>query len=186
MKVQRLISVMTVAATSAMLLFTAAGPSSADTRPATASAGQSAAASTLETPITGTFTDATGGTGSFAGTFIPTQFVDEGGKLATVGTLTGTMTDSAGAAVGTVNQQTTVPTTVALATCDILNLDLGPLNLNLLGLEVHLNRVVLDIVASAVPGNLLGNLLCAVAHLLDPFQLSALLDILNQILGLLR
>ena len=44
---------------------------------------------------------------------------------------------------------------------------LGPLDLNLLGLEVHLDPVVLDIVAQPGPGNLLGNLLCAVAGLLD-------------------
>ena len=35
----------------------------------------------------------------------------------------------------------------AAATCDILHLVLGPLDLDLLGLQVHLNRVVLDIVA---------------------------------------
>ena len=52
------------------------------------------------------------------------------------------------------------------AACDILNLVLGPLDLNILGLEVHLNQVVLDIIATPGPGQLLGNLLCAVAGLL--------------------
>jgi hypothetical protein len=51
--------------------------------------------------------------------------------------------------------------------CDILHLVLGPLDLNLLGLKVHLDKVVLDIVAQSGAGQLLGNLLCAVAHLLD-------------------
>jgi hypothetical protein len=51
--------------------------------------------------------------------------------------------------------------------CQILNLTLGPLHLNLLGLVVDLNRVHLRITAVRGPGNLLGNLLCAVAHLLD-------------------
>ena len=51
--------------------------------------------------------------------------------------------------------------------CQILNLTLGPLHLNLLGLVVNLNRVHLKITAVRGPGNLLGNLLCAVAHLLD-------------------
>ena len=60
------------------------------------------------------------------------------------------------------------------AECDILNLVLGPLDLNLLGLEVHLKRVVLDIVAVPGAGNLLGNLLCAVAGLLDGTPLSNL------------
>jgi hypothetical protein len=78
----------------------------------------------------------------------------------------------------------------AQATCTILHLVLGPLDLNLLGLVVHLNRVVLDITAHSGPGNLLGNLLCAVAHLLDnatPSQgnLLNLSSLLNRIVGIL-
>jgi hypothetical protein len=74
------------------------------------------------------------------------------------------------------------------AACDILNLVLGPLDLNLLGLEINLQRVVLDIVAVPGAGNLLGNLLCAVAGLLDrdgPLTgISALLNRLLTGLGL--
>ena len=76
------------------------------------------------------------------------------------------------------------------AACDILNLVLGPLDLNVLGLQVSLQRVVLDIVAVAGAGQLLGNLLCAVAGLLDGGPLAGLLGqlstLLNQILGLLN
>ena len=51
---------------------------------------------------------------------------------------------------------------------------------------VHLNQVVLNIDATAAPGNLLGNLLCAVAHLLDGSGgLGGISAILNQILGIL-
>ena len=69
-------------------------------------------------------------------------------------------------------------------TCDILNLAVGPLDLNLLGLEVHLDDceggpVTLDITAEEGPGNLLGNLLCGLANLLNnqgpPRQINALL-----------
>ena len=66
---------------------------------------------------------------------------------------------------------------------------LGPLNLNLLGLRVHLNRVVLDIVAATGAGNLLGNLLCAVTGLLDNTGLLGqlrLANVLNRILSVLR
>jgi hypothetical protein len=42
------------------------------------------------------------------------------------------------------------------AACPILHLDLGPLDLNLLGLHVHLNEVILNIEAIPGPGNLLG------------------------------
>jgi hypothetical protein len=77
-----------------------------------------------------------------------------------------------------------------LVACSILHLVLGPLDLNLLGLAVHLNTVVLDITAIPGAGNLLGNLLCAVAGLLDgPLTgplLGTLTALLNAILALLN
>ena len=42
------------------------------------------------------------------------------------------------------------------AVCNILNLVLGPLHLNLLGLVVDLNRVILNITGQTGAGNLLG------------------------------
>jgi len=72
-------------------------------------------------------------------------------------------------------------------TCEILDLTLGPLDLNLLGLEIHLNQVHLTIDANPA-GGLLGQLLCGIANLLNPFnlaQLNQLLTLLNQLLGLL-
>jgi hypothetical protein len=57
------------------------------------------------------------------------------------------------------------------------------LNLNLLGLEVDLNQIVLDITGQTGAGNLLGNLLCAIAGLLD--SPGGLARLLNQILGVL-
>jgi hypothetical protein len=74
----------------------------------------------------------------------------------------------------------------ARATCPILHLVLGPLDLDLLGLQVHLDRVVLNVDAQSGPGNLLGNLLCAVAGLLDGGLnglLGQLVGLLNRILG---
>jgi hypothetical protein len=90
-----------------------------------------------------------------------------------------------------INGQKLARTAVGVAQptqCDILNLVLGPLDLNILGLEVHLNRVVLDIIAVPGPGNLLGNLLCAIAGLLDDGLgglLGQLIAILNDILDAL-
>ena len=52
--------------------------------------------------------------------------------------------------------------------CDILFLDLGPISLNVLGLAVDLSRILLDIDAVPGAGNLVGNLLCAIANLLNP------------------
>ena len=79
----------------------------------------------------------------------------------------------------------------AAGSCDILDLVLGPLNLDLLGLEVFLDTVTLEIVATPGAGNLLGNLLCAVTGLLDgpgPLQnlLRGISNLLNQILGALN
>jgi hypothetical protein len=74
--------------------------------------------------------------------------------------------------------------------CDILFLDLGPISLDLLGLELDLSRILLDLDADPGPGNLLGNLLCAVTGLLDGAGLLAdilgILDRINGILALLN
>jgi len=53
------------------------------------------------------------------------------------------------------------------ATTQILNLHLGPINLNLLGLQVTTSPICLDISATSGPGNLLGNLLTNIANLLN-------------------
>jgi hypothetical protein len=55
---------------------------------------------------------------------------------------------------------------------EILHLSLGPVDLNLLGLQVHLDNcnngpVTVDISAQSGPGELLGNLLDRVSHVLD-------------------
>jgi len=53
------------------------------------------------------------------------------------------------------------------ATTQVLNLHLGPINLNVLGLQVKTSPICLDISAQSGPGNLLGNLLTNVANLLN-------------------
>jgi hypothetical protein len=68
--------------------------------------------------------------------------------------------------------------------CRILHLELGPLDLNLLGLRIQLSRVVVDITAERGPGNLLGNLLCAIAGLLNGNPTAGLVALLNRILGI--
>ena len=139
----------------------------------------------LSHPVTGTFPG-----GTFQGLLDITSFAVQNGQLVALGNLSGTLTNTAGAIIGTVtNVPVAIPVDLAQTTgsCQILHLDLGPLDLNLLGLQVHLNEVVLDITAQAGPGNLLGNLLCAIAHLLDApgSPLGGLAALLNGILGLL-
>jgi hypothetical protein len=138
--------------------------------------------SPLTVPVTGV-TDA-GDT--FAGTLAITRFKNQGGELVALGMVSGTVTNAAGIPVGTASQAVALPVNVVTATCAILHLTLGPLDLNLLGLVVHLDRVVLNIDAQSGPGALLGNLLCAVAGLLDGAgPLGQIAALLNQILAIL-
>jgi hypothetical protein len=145
-----------------------------------------AATSLKNVPITGK----TGSGKTFKGTFTVDRFVSRNGQTYALGTLT-----------GKVGQRTVSRTNVAIpakvggtttggardaAVCPILHLVLGPLTLHLLGLNVHLNQVVLDITATSGPGNLLGNLLCSVSNLLNggvalpaPLSLSQVTGLLN-------
>jgi len=73
------------------------------------------------------------------------------------------------------------------AACGILDLDIGAIHLDLLGLVIDLAPIHLDITAVPGAGNLLGNLLCAVAGLLDPNSgLLTLINNLTQLLNLLN
>jgi hypothetical protein len=169
------------------LLFLAVAMIVALAAPAAVAAKKPSSGGTVAAPVTGTFQDALGGTGRFSGTFTP-DFASSPTPTSTslTGTLSGTLTDSLGTVVGTVTQTTTFQVIGGDGSCQILDLVLGPLNLDLLGLEVFLDTVHLNITAQSGPGNLLGNLLCAVAGLLDQNTLgTALTQLLNQILGLL-
>jgi hypothetical protein len=173
-----------VVAFAATLAVSVAAAGTATAAPSTGAATPQARTAAVSAPVTGTLP----GGGSFAGTYTVNRFLGRQGQLLATGTLSGTLTDAAGNVIGTVTQAPVQNMPVAVqATCEILHLDLGPLDLNLLGLMVHLDRVVLDISAQQAPGNLLGNLLCAVAHLLDHNNPStgALAAILNRILALL-
>jgi hypothetical protein len=89
-----------------------------------------------------------------------------------------------------ISQNVSLPVISADPSCSLVNLVLGPLHLNILGLVIDLNQVVLNITAVPGAGNLLGNLLCAVANLLNggsPLStlLTQLQTLLNQILAAL-
>jgi hypothetical protein len=127
--------------------------------------------------------------GMLDGVFTITGFaLNDAHQLVANGTFTGTLTDTAGVTTLTDEISSVVVTTAATgATCPILDLTLGPLHLDLLGLVIDLNQVHLTITAQQGPGNLLGNLLCSVAHLLDSggtnTAIQNLLNILNGLLG---
>jgi hypothetical protein len=132
-------------------------------------------------PVTGT----TSRGGKFAGTFNIKQFSVVNNQIVATGTLTGTITNGIGNVIGTILKTISMIVSFHGATCDILHLELGPLDLDLLGLIVHLDKVVLDIDADP-NGGLLGSLLCAIANLLNTNGLLAdIAALLNQILALL-
>jgi hypothetical protein len=114
------------------------------------------AATTL--PVTGTLPNGTAFTGALSN--LTTSVV--GGVLTLTGTVTGTGLPAGGTPFTAPIQDLVTP-----AGCTILTLDLGPLHLDLLGLVIDLAPINLDITAVPGAGNLLGNLLCAIAGLLD-------------------
>ena len=152
----------------------------------------------MSTPAAGTTTTGL----PVTGTFNITSFKNVDGAITAVGTFTGSVdggapvTTPATSVVQAANGKplaggAAAPAAAAAAgTCSILDLTLGPLHLDLLGLVVDLNQVHLQITAEQGSGNLLGNLLCAVAGLLDNTGtgglsglLQAITNLLNQILG---
>jgi hypothetical protein len=151
--------------------------------------------------LTSTVTGTTSEGQDVTGTFTPLKFKRTQGELKARGVLNGVIEESDGsttqfAVVKTLPVQEVNGADMggmgmaAPPACDVLNLVLGPLDLNILGLEVHLDTVVLDIVAVPGQGQLLGNLLCAVAGLLDPGGaldglLGQITNLLNRILGAL-
>ena len=146
----------------------------------------SAAAQTSGTPLTKTvaMTGTAKNGKTFKGTYTIDRFTRSGGKQYAVGTVKGRLkgrrvtrknvrvpvalerAQTAGAAqVPPAADELPVPTQGA---CPVLNLVLGPIDLNLLGLRVATNEIRALVEAVPGAGNLVGNLLCAVVHLLDP------------------
>ena len=179
----------------AMCLVSAHAATAAPTAPTAERTVAHTKAGSLRSHITGTTASGRDVTGSF----VPLRFVKRDGKVFVRGLVQGVVHRKDGSTstfaqlrtirVKSINGTPAHARTTAQATCDILRLNLAPLDLDLLGLRVHLDRVVLNIVAATGAGNLLGNLLCAVTGLLDgglQGALGRLVDLLNQILGALR
>jgi hypothetical protein len=151
-----------------------------------------AAAPKTANPLSGIpMSGSTAGGGTFTGALSVTNFAVQNGHLVANGVFNGTITDptlAGGVPQAVTNVPVTLPAVVS-GTCQMLNLILGRLDVNPLGLMVHLNQVQLNITAQQGPGNLLGNLLCAVANLLNGSTsgtaLNQVVNLLNQILAAL-
>jgi len=120
----------------------------------------------------------------FRGTLDIRNFRAQNGQLYAIGRLTGRVLNVDGVVLRRItDQRVRLPLELrqplqaaqGAASCDILILVLGPLHLDLLGLVIDLNRINLRITAEPGPGNLLGNLLCAITGLLDTQGLSGVL-----------
>jgi hypothetical protein len=140
-------------------------------------------------PVTGTtVADVGGATGTFAGTVTITHFAyDQTSKTLRVD---GVLKDATGAVVKrftNVDATLTASGSPTAPTCSILVLDIGAIHLDLLGLVVDLAPVHLNVHAVGGPGNLLGNLLCALANLLNQPSplLSAITNLLDRINAIL-
>lgn len=119
--------------------------------------------------------------GELVGTFTPTRaLLSPNGSLQMEGLLT------LGSTI--VNQVVRLPMAIQQSSCTILDLELGPLNLSLLGLNIDLARI--DLLITATPGaGLLGDLLCAIANLLSGGLnnvLTRLVSLINQVLDIFR
>ena len=171
---------------------TSAHQAATTTAPRAASSG--VRAGSLTSKVRGTFNH---GNGRVNGTFSPDRFIVKNGAAYAVGTLHATLHRADGTVRGHATKFVSIPikkgstqrSAEAAKSAKADCLVLGPLDLNLLGLKVHLKKVVLHIVAASGAGALLGNLICAVAGLLDGTGLLNLLKLinkLNQILNVLR
>lgn len=144
------------------------------------------AAAAAPTATLGNLTGTTATGGTFTGTLSNVRFVNQNGVVTLVGDLTGSLTNAAGTVLGSVTAlPIRVPVTGAAGSggCTILDLTLGPLHLDLLGLVVDLNQVHLKITGQTGNGQLLGNLLCGLANALNGNG-GGLANILNKLLGL--
>jgi hypothetical protein len=100
--------------------------------------------------------------------FVMKKFVRQGSKLVAQGAAIATYTPTVGTPTTVTKPFNAVVQTggkrfaVATRTCQVLHLDVGPLDLNLLGLIVHLDKVTLNISAQS-NGGILGSLFCSLS-----------------------
>jgi hypothetical protein len=100
--------------------------------------------------------------GGFVGSLTIVAFtVGEAGQLLLTGVLNGTATNITGAKMKVQNQPFTAPATVTDSdrTTDVLFLDIEPISLEPLGLQIRLAQITLDIDAIPSEGTLLVKLL---------------------------
>lgn len=131
---------------------------------------------------------------NFKGTLDITSFEVQNDAIVALGTVTGKVTGKGFGNQAVSDVPVTVPVSFpasgagvrAQATCNILDLTLGPIHLDLLGLVLDTNQIHIQLTANTA-GGLLGDLLCGIANLLNGGGLlQDIADLLNQILAILQ
>ena len=159
----------------------------------------------IRLPIVGTAAGK-GKATTFTGTLSIERFAVRGensDKIVAIGMVTGQVSDKSGNPLGTVLVgQVEVPVlhvgpgssapaaaapasglAVQQASCDVLHLDLGAVNLNLLGVQFMTSPITLDLTATSDAGGVLGQLICTALETVG--SVIDLVGVLNSILGLL-
>ena len=174
--------------------------------------GRGSQSAALVLPLSGNVTS--GGTGTFRGTLSVQRFARKANQIVAVGLITGTLAPAggpvgtlvyrhlveipvtltqavaggapSGAAVRPVSHEAGMPRVIlAQATCGVLNLELGAITINALGLTITTNPIVLDI--SGDTAGPLGNVVCQILTLLGTVGnvIGLVVNLLNTLLGLL-
>lgn len=166
----------------AVLLITTAGLAAPSDKQA-----KDSSAGSLQLPVTSA-------AGNFSGTFTVNRFEVRNNAVVAVGVVRGSIPGAGSAFVGEVAAPVTVGTASApaaasgaaaapqaAATCQVLHLDIGAVNLNVQGLIVATQPISIDLSGdSAAP---LGNLVCTIESTLN--NVVGLVGLLNQLLGVL-
>ena len=141
-------------------------------------------ATRVAVPVTGTLSDG----GTFQGRIInpDVSYRAAVDKLFIGGILAGTATQNDGT-TERLRQEfgTQLRVSQQRRRCEILDLDIGRIHLDLLGLVVNIAPIHINVTAVRGAGNLLGNLLCALVGLLDDLRGPDLANFLEGLLGAL-
>lgn len=101
-----------------------------------------------ESRVVGAFRSPTGATGTMTGWFRLVRFVADGDHLHAQGVFTGDLQDADGTSIGTGSRRRSVPVTLTRSPDGLVAL-LGPLEVDLLGLQVSVPTFTLDARRSA-------------------------------------
>jgi hypothetical protein len=142
------------------------------------------AANPLKTaPLTGTI--ATGGT--ISATLSIESFEKQGDAIVAIGTMSGTITDAAGNTTEFEGQAVTLPLTIASATCEGLNLQVGPHTMTIMDQSAEWASLTVEITPASADSKQLENILCQIAQLggtnASPAAIAARLNKLIEELG---